>query len=107
MCVDYKTINAVTVKNGDYMQIIKTTEKNENFIRNAHDIKLVRHQKNFKTLKKIQKTTWKNIKADVEKYVKNYPICAIKKHDRSRKEKLHQFYNRQDFFSETRPGFRY
>ena len=32
-------------------------------------------------MKRIQeKTTWKNIKAVVEKYVKNCPICAIRKH---------------------------
>ena len=39
-----------------------------------------------------------NIKTDVKKYVKNYPICAIKKHDRSRKEKLHQFLQPLEVF---------
>ena len=43
-------------------------------------------------MKKIQeKTIWKNIKADVKNYVKNCPICAMGKHDQSRKKKLHQF----------------
>ena len=80
------------VKNGDYMQITEATEKNNNIIKNAHDIRLAGHQKKIKTLKRIQeKTTWKNIKSDVEKYVKNCPTFAIGKHDRSRKKKLHQF----------------
>ena len=80
------------IKNGNYMQVTEITEKNENIIKNAHDTKLIGHQKNFKKLKKIQeKITWKNIKADVKKYVKNCSICAIGKHDRSRKNFLHQF----------------
>ena len=67
-------------------------EKNENFIKNAHDLRVAKHQKMLKTLKKIQKTTtWKNIKTNVEKYVKNCTTCAIGKHDRSRKKGLHQF----------------
>ena len=37
------------------MEIIETTEKIENIIKNAHDIKLTGHQKVLKTLKKIQK----------------------------------------------------
>ena len=78
------------VRNGNYMQITEAIGKNNDIIKNVHDSKLTGHQRIFKTLKKIQeKTTWKNIKADVEKYVKNCPICAIGKHDRSRKEKLH------------------
>ena len=53
-------------------------------------MKLSGYQKVFKTLKKIQKiTTWKTIKADVKNYIKNCPICAIKKNDHSRKEKLY------------------
>ena len=53
----------------------------------------------MKTLKNIQnKTTWKNIKADVKKYIKNYPIDAIEKHDRSRKKNLYQFLQPPDFF---------
>ena len=60
------------VKNGNYMPITEATEKNNDIIRNIHDIKLTDHQFFFKTLKKIQeKTTRKNIKADVKKYVKN------------------------------------
>ena len=63
------------IRNGNYIQIIETTDKNENIIRNAHDTKLTGYQKVFKTLKKVQeKITWKNIKVDVEKYVKNCPI---------------------------------
>ena len=80
------------VKNGNYMQVIEITEENNDIIRNVHDTRLAEHQRIFKTLKRIQeKTTWKSIKADVKKYVKNCPICAMGKHDRSRKEKLHQF----------------
>ena len=87
------------IKNGNYMQIIEVTEKNENIIKNAHDTKLIGHQKILKTLKKIQeKTTWKNIKADVEQYVKNYPICAIKKQDRLCKKRLHQFLQPPEVF---------
>ena len=87
------------VKNGNYMQIIKTTEENNDIIKKAHDIKLTGYQKIFKTLKRIQeKTTWKNIKADVKKYVKNCPVCAMGKHDRSRKKRLHQFLQPPDFF---------
>ena len=56
------------VKNVNYMQITETTEKNNDIIRNVHDTKIIGYQKIFKTLKKIQeKTTWKNIKADVKK----------------------------------------
>ena len=85
-----KFIKPMLVKNGNYMQITEVTEKNNDIIRNAHDNKINRASKKIKTLKKIQeKTTWKNIKADVEKYVKNYLICAIGKHDRLRKKKLH------------------
>ena len=40
------------VKNGNYMQITETTEKND-IIRNVHDSKLTGHQKIFKTLKRI------------------------------------------------------
>ena len=81
------------VRNVNYMQIAEAIEKNNDIIKNIHDTRLTGHQKKFKTLKKIQeKTTWKNIKADVvKKYVKNYPTCAIRKHDRSRKKRLHQF----------------
>ena len=50
-----KLIKPMLTRNGNYMQIIEATEKNENIIKNAHDIKLTGHQKNFKTLKKIQK----------------------------------------------------
>ena len=94
-----KQIKPMLIKNGNYMQITEKIEKNENIIKTAHDIVLIGHQGILKTLKRIQKkTTWKNIKVDVKKYVKNYPICAIKKHDRSRKEKLHQFLQPPDFF---------
>ena len=87
------------VKNGDYMQITEATEKNNDIIKNAHDTKLTGHQKKIKTLTKIQeKTTWKNIKADVKKYVKNYPTYAMGKHDRSRKKRLHQPLQPPDFF---------
>ena len=92
---DYKNPNKLIkpklVKNGDYMQVAEATEKNNDIIRDAHDTRLAGHQGIFKTLKRIQeKTTWKSIKADVKKYIKNCPTCAIGKHDRSRKEKLHQ-----------------
>ena len=94
------------VRNGNYMQITEATEENNDIIKNIHDTRITGHQKIFKVLKRIQeKTTWKNIKADVEKYVKNCLICAIKKHDRSRKEKLHQFLQPPIFFSETRVKF--
>ena len=91
---DYKNpnkfIKPMLVKNGCYMQITEATEKNNDIIRNVHDTRLTGYQKKLKTLKKIQeKTTWKNIKADVKKYIKNCPICAMGKHDWSRKEKLH------------------
>ena len=80
------------VKTGNYMQIIEATEENNDIIKKAHDTKLAGHQRILKTLKRIQeKITWKNIKADVEKYIKNCPICAMGKHDRSRKKILHQF----------------
>ena len=86
------------VKKGIYMQITETIEKNNDIIKNVHDIKLTGHQRIFKTLKKIQeKTIWKNIKADVKKYVKNCPTCAIKKHDRSRKKNYLNFYSHQKF----------
>ena len=80
------------VKKGNYMQITEATEKNNDIIKNVHDTRITGYQKIFKTLKRIQeRTTWKNIKIDVKKYVKNCPICAMGKHDRSRKKKLHQF----------------
>ena len=92
---DYKKFNKFTkpmlVKNGNYMQITETTEKNNDIIKKVHDTRLAGYQKTFKTLNRIlEKTTWKNIKADVEKYVKNYPTCAIGKYDRTRKKGLHQ-----------------
>ena len=56
------------VKNGNYMQIIETTEENNDNIKNVHDTKLAGHQRIFKILKKIQeKPIWKNIKADLKK----------------------------------------
>ena len=86
-----KLIKPMLIKNGNYMQVIEATEENNDIIKNVHDTRLAGHQGIFKILKRIQeKTTWKNIKADVEKYVKNCPICAMGKHDRSRKENLHQ-----------------
>ena len=93
---DYKNpekfIKPMLVKNGNYMQITETTEENNDIIRNVHDTKLAGHQGIFKTLKRIQeKTTWKNIKADLKKYVKNCPICAIGKHDKSRKKNYTNF----------------
>ena len=55
---DYKNTNKLIkpmlVKNGNYMQITEATEKNNDIIRDAHDTKLVGHQKIFKILKKIQ-----------------------------------------------------
>ena len=94
-----KLIKPMLVKNGNYMQMTEATEKNNDIIRNAHDTKLTGYQRIFKTLKKIQeKTTWKNIKADVKKYVKNYPICAIKRHDRSRKKKITPIFTATIFF---------
>ena len=78
------------VKNGNYMQVTEATEENNDIMRDVHDTRLTGHQRILKTLKRIQeKITWKSIKADVKKYVKNCPICAIRKHDRSRKEGLH------------------
>ena len=93
---DYKNfdkfIKPMLIRNGDYMQVAETTEENQNIIKKAHDTKLAGHQGVLKTFKRIQKkTTWKGIKANVEKYVKNCPTCAIGKHDRSRKESLHHF----------------
>ena len=93
---DYKNpkkfIKPMLVRNGNYMQINETTEENNDIIKNVHDAKLAGHQRIFKTLKRIkEKTTWKSIKVDVKKYVKNCPICAMGKHDRSRKKRLHQF----------------
>ena len=92
---DYKNfdkfIKPMLVKNGNYMQVAETTEENNDIIRKAHDTRLAGHQKNFKTLKRIQeKTTWKGIKADVKNYVKNCPTCAIRKYNRTRRERLHQ-----------------
>ena len=91
---DYKIFNKpakpMLVRKGDYMQVTEATEENQNVIREAHDTRFAGHQRVFKTLKKVQKKMiWKGIKSDVEKYVKNCPTCAIGKHDRSRKEKLH------------------
>ena len=81
------------------MQIAEAIEKNTDIIKDVHDTKLTGHQKKLKTLKKIQeKTTWKNINADVKKYIKNCPICALRKHDRSRKKRLHQFLQPPNFF---------
>ena len=100
---DYKNpnkfIKPMLVKNGNYMQITETIEKNNDIIRNVHDTKLTEYQFFLKTLKKIQKkSTWKNIKADVKKYIKNYPICAMGKHDRLRKKRLHQFLQPPEIF---------
>ena len=65
-----KFIKPMLVKNGNYIQITEATEENNEIIRDVHDTKLTGHQFFFKTLKRIQeKTTWKNIKADVKKYV--------------------------------------
>ena len=94
-----KLIKPMLVKNGNYMQVTEATEKNNDIIRNVHDTKLAEHQKNLKTLKRIQeKITWKNIKADVKKYIKNCPTCAMGKHDRSRKKRLHQLLQPPEFF---------
>ena len=102
-----KLIKPLLVKKSNYMQITEATEKNNDIIRDVNDTKLSGHQRIFKTLKKIQeKTTWKNIKTDVEKYVKNYPICAKGKHDRSRKKKITStFTTTRGSFSETCVGF--
>ena len=90
------------------MQLVEATEENENIIKNAHDTNLTGHQFFFKTLIKIQEQTiWKNIKTDVEKYIENCPICAIKKHERSRKKKKKNcinFYNRQKCRSKNPHG---
>ena len=100
---NYKIFNRPTkpmlVKKNDYMQVVETTEENQNIIKKVHDIKLAGHQGVFKTFKRIQKnTTWKGIKTDVEKYVKNCPTCAIRKYDRSRKKKLHHFLQPPEIF---------
>ena len=54
---DYKNLNKLIkpmlVKNGNYMQIIETTERNNDIIKNVHDTKIAGHQKIFKTLKRI------------------------------------------------------
>ena len=107
---DYKNLNkfikSMLVKNGNCIQIVETTEKNNDIIKNVYDTKITGHQFFFKTLKRIQeKTTWKTIKADAEKYAKNCPICAIGKHDRSRKEELHQFLQPPIFFQKPALDF--
>ena len=87
------------VKTGNYMQVTEATEENNDIIRNAHDTRLTGHQGILKTLKRIQeKIAWKNIKADVKRYIKNCPTCAMRKHDRSRKEGLHQLLQPPEFF---------
>ena len=50
-----KLIKPMLVKNRDYMQITKATEKDNDIIKDAHDTRLTGHQGIFKTLKKIQK----------------------------------------------------
>ena len=50
-----KPIKPMLVKKSDYMQIIEATEKNNDIIKEIHDIKKAGHQGIFKTLKKIQK----------------------------------------------------
>ena len=56
---DYKNpnkfIKPMLVKNNNYMQMAEATEKNNDIIKNVHDIKITGHQRIFKTLKKIQK----------------------------------------------------
>ena len=46
---DYKNLNKLIkpmlIRNGNYMQIIKATEENENIIRNVHDTRLAGQQK--------------------------------------------------------------
>ena len=54
---DYKNPDKLTkpmlIRNGDYMQVAKTTEKNENVIKKAHDSKLAGYQIFLKPLKRI------------------------------------------------------
>ena len=50
-----KLIKPMLIKNGDYMQITETIEKNNDIIINVHDTKLAGHQRIFKALKRIQK----------------------------------------------------
>ena len=100
---NYKNFNRPTkpmlIRKNDYMQVAEATEENQNIIKKAHDAKLAGYQRVFKPFKRIQKnTTWKGIKANVEKYVKSYPTCAIKKHDRSRKKGLHHFLQPPEIF---------
>ena len=52
------------IKNGNYMQILEATEKTENIIKHFYNTKFIGHQIFLKTLKRIQKKPWKNIKAD-------------------------------------------
>ena len=101
---DYKNpdkfIKPMLVRNGNYMQVAETTEKNNDIIKKVHDTRLAGHQGIFKTLKRIQeKTTWKGIKADVEKYIKNCPTCAIGKHDRIRREDCTNHCSHQKYLS--------
>ena len=73
------------------MQITKTTEKNDDMIKNAHDSKIAKHQNILKTLKKIQKNHMEKRQSGCKKNIKNCPIYVIGKHDRSHKKSFHQF----------------
>ena len=60
----------------------------------------------WKYLKKLQnKTARKNVKADVEKYIKNCPIYAIKKHGRFRKKISPIFTATKNIFPKICIGF--
>ena len=90
------------------MQIAEATEENENMIKNAHDTKLTEHQGILKTLKKLQeKTTWKSIKADVKRYVKNCPTYAIKNTTVHAKKIASTITATRNIFSKARIRFRH
>ena len=92
-----KLTKPMLVKNGDYMQVTKTIEKNENVIKKPHDLQLVGH---LKTLKKIEKKKpRKNIKTNVENNIKNCPNCAKKNTTGLAKKIYTNRYNYQKRFS--------
>ena len=96
------------VKNGNYIQIIETTEKKENIIKNAHEIKLIGHQKVFKPLKKIQKNDIKKHQSRCGKIYQKLPNLRNKKTRPFTQKKITSIFTTvRNIFSETCTGFRY
>ena len=92
---DYDNIQisprAFLKKDGPDLKLdFEPTEDNNDIIRENHDHPLAGHQGVKKTLKRIQeKTRWKGMKADVERYIAGCHDCLSSKKDKTKKQGQH------------------